>query len=126
MDTKSLLFGLVGFFLGGLIVSVAATTFNKPDVDMAQGASMGQMTDSLKGRQGDDFDKAFITGMIEHHQGAVEMAKLAQGSAGHEEIKKLSQGIIFAQESEIAEMKRWQVEWGYSTDDVTHADHQMH
>ena len=30
MDTKALLYGLIGFFLGGLLVSVAATTFDKP------------------------------------------------------------------------------------------------
>ena len=30
MDTKSLLFGIVGFILGGLLVSTAATTFDKP------------------------------------------------------------------------------------------------
>lgn len=30
METKSLLYGLVGFFLGGLLVSIAATTFDKP------------------------------------------------------------------------------------------------
>jgi hypothetical protein len=30
MDTKALLYGVVGFILGGLLVSVAATTFDKP------------------------------------------------------------------------------------------------
>jgi hypothetical protein len=32
METKPLLFGLIGFFLGGLIVSIAATSFDKPDI----------------------------------------------------------------------------------------------
>ena len=30
MATTPLLDGLIGFFLGGLIVSIAATTFDKP------------------------------------------------------------------------------------------------
>lgn len=30
MDTKPLLYGLIGFFIGGLLVSIAATTFDKP------------------------------------------------------------------------------------------------
>lgn len=30
METKPLLYGLIGFFLGGLLVSIAATTFDKP------------------------------------------------------------------------------------------------
>ncbi|CAN5134280.1 hypothetical protein BH09PAT3_BH09PAT3_1290 [soil metagenome] len=29
METKPLLYGLIGFFLGGLLVAIAATTFNK-------------------------------------------------------------------------------------------------
>lgn len=30
METKPLLYGIIGFILGGLLVSVAATTFDKP------------------------------------------------------------------------------------------------
>lgn len=30
METKPLLYGLIGFFIGGLLVSVAANTFDKP------------------------------------------------------------------------------------------------
>lgn len=33
METKPLLYGLIGFFLGGLLVSVAAVTFDKPDLE---------------------------------------------------------------------------------------------
>ncbi len=29
MDTKALLYGLIGFFIGGLLVSIAANTFEK-------------------------------------------------------------------------------------------------
>lgn len=112
METKPLLYGLIGFFLGGLIVSVAATTFDKPaseDSDM----SMSQMTDSLKGKQGDEFDQAFVASMIEHHEGAVEMAKLSAQNAKHDEVKQLSSDIIGAQEKEINMMKQWQKEWVY-------------
>ena len=28
METKELLYGLIGFFLGGLLVAIAANTFN--------------------------------------------------------------------------------------------------
>lgn len=30
METKTLLAGLIGFFIGGALVSIAATTFDKP------------------------------------------------------------------------------------------------
>jgi uncharacterized protein (DUF305 family) len=72
------------------------------------------MTGSLKSKQGDEFDKAFITAMIAHHEDAVEMAKLSASSAKHTEIKKLSNDIIAAQEKEIRSMRQWQMDWGYS------------
>lgn len=113
METKPLLFGLIGFFIGGLIVSVAATTFDRP-VEDASYMSMRQMTEALQGKQGDEFDEAFIASMIEHHEGAIEMAKLSADNAKHDEIKKLSQNIISAQDSEIEQMKQWQSDWGYT------------
>lgn len=121
METKPLLYGLIGFFLGGLVVSVAATTIEKPSDEV----SMSQMTTSLKGVEGDAYDKAFITHMIDHHQAAVDMAKLSPTRAKHQEIKNLSRDIISAQEQEISRMKQWQKTWGY-TDENTPPNHQAH
>jgi uncharacterized protein (DUF305 family) len=121
METKPLLYGLIGFFLGGLLVAIAATTFNKPQEDASNtnssmsSMSMEDMTADLKNKTGDEFDKAFIANMIAHHEGAVEMAKLSAKSAKHEEIKSLSGDIIIAQEKEITEMKQWQMDWGYTS-----------
>jgi hypothetical protein len=39
METKTLLAGLIGFFLGGLIVSIAATTFEKPEAKNSESTS---------------------------------------------------------------------------------------
>ena len=50
-------------------------------------------------------DKAFIDAMVPHHQGAIEMARVAQGNAEHEEIKELSRNIISSQQAEIKELK---------------------
>ena len=85
METKPLLYGLIGFFIGGLIVSLAATTLDKSATMPASDMSMSQMTGSLQGKQGDDFDQAFISAMIEHHQGAVDMAKLSASNAKHDD-----------------------------------------
>ncbi|HJQ09328.1 MAG TPA: DUF305 domain-containing protein [Candidatus Saccharimonadales bacterium] len=116
MQTKPLLYGIVGFLLGGLIVSIAAVTIEKPK----GGDSMSGMVSYLKGKTGDDFDKAFVSGMIGHHQGAIDMAKLAESQAKHQEIKNLSKAIIDAQQKEIDEMKRWQASWGYTNDQSSH------
>lgn len=112
METKPLLYGLIGFFVGGVIVSIAATTFEKPKSNSSD-MSMEQMTEQLADKQGDDFDSAFLQYMTEHHDGAIEMARLAETRATHEEIKQLSKGVIAAQEKEIDQMQLWQKEWGF-------------
>lgn len=46
METKPLLYGLIGFFIGGLLVSIAATTFDKPEPSRASdGLSHSKMID---------------------------------------------------------------------------------
>lgn len=121
METKALLYGLIGFFLGGLLVSVAATTFEAPK---AGEMSMSQMTESLENKRGDDYDAAFIEHMIDHHQSAVDMAKLSGERAKHAEIKQLSTEIILTQQAEIDEMRRWQKQWGY--DESSDGKHDTH
>jgi uncharacterized protein (DUF305 family) len=110
MQTKPLLYALAGFFLGGLVVSIAATGLTK---SASSEVPMSEMTSSLRGKTGDDFDSLFIAHMIEHHQAAVDMARLSAQNAKHEEIKQLSREIIAAQEKEIAQMTQWQQQWGY-------------
>jgi uncharacterized protein (DUF305 family) len=116
MNTNALAFGIIGFLLGGLVVSVAATQFDDDNTSGASSSEMNMraMTDDLAGKTGDDFDAAFISHMIEHHESAVDMSKLVNENAKHDEIKQLSRDIITAQESEIAKMKRWQKDWGYN------------
>lgn len=134
MINKTLIAGVVGFLLGGLLVSIAATTFDKPKENPTTSTatsmssmSMDDMTADLKGRTGDDFDKAYIADMIAHHEGAVAMAKLSANNAKHDEIKTLSLAIIKAQEKEISDMKQWQMNWGYSSSDsMSGMDHPSH
>lgn len=113
METKSLLIGIISFISGALLVSVAATTFEKPQ---PSSDSMSSMIQTLQNKSGDQFDEEFISQMIVHHEGAVEMAKLSKDKAKHEEIKKLSDVIITAQEHEISQMREWQRNWGYDSE----------
>src|SRR5688572_28798666 len=57
------------------------------------------------------FDANFIDSMLEHHQGAIDMAEMALEQAEHEEIRTLAQEIIVAQTSEIEQMQSWRNEW---------------
>ena len=78
---------------------------------MSMSDMMISMNAVLKVKTGDVFDQAFLSEMIVHHQGAVEMAQLALTNAKHQEIKRLANEIIAAQNTEIAEMKVWQKNW---------------
>lgn len=88
--------------------------------------SMDQMSEELEGLSGDDYDKAFIEMMITHHQGAIDMARLSDTRAKHDEIKELSKNIISAQEEEISDMQQWQVDWGYQTNESNQMMHGNH
>ena len=50
-------------------------------------------------------DERFIDAMVPHHQGAIEMARVALENAAHEEIVQLSENIISTQQAEIKELK---------------------
>lgn len=138
-----LLYGVIGALIGGVVVwflAISAVNNNQTsmmqmmgmhtpqnammknndtdaDEDMngmhGMGMSMDDMIESLDNKTGDDFDKTFLTEMIDHHQGAINMAKASQKNAKHQEIKNLAQDIISAQTKEIEEMKQWQKDWGY-------------
>jgi len=59
----------------------------------------------------DQLDATFMTWMIAHHQGAIDMAALAEERAAHQEVKDLAANIISAQSAEIETMRRWLAEW---------------
>jgi uncharacterized protein (DUF305 family) len=52
-------------------------------------------------------DIDFVRGMIPHHQGAIDMARVVLQFGTNEQTKKWANEIIVAQEREIAEMKEW-------------------
>lgn len=118
MNKNAIIGVLVGLLIGiGSTIGATALVNNTAvettsDVDSSS-MTMSQMNADLKGKTGDEFDKAFISMMIEHHQGAIDMASLAATNAKHDEIKTLSNAIIAAQTSEIADMQQWQMDWGY-------------
>ncbi len=72
--------------------------------------AMGMM-DAQDLAQQRPFDRAFIDAMTPHHESAIEMANAVLEESEDPEIREIAQGIVDAQESEIAQMEQWRAEW---------------
>ncbi|MBX1886317.1 DUF305 domain-containing protein [Campylobacter peloridis] len=55
--------------------------------------------------QSNDIERDFLANMIPHHQGAIDSSKLLLEHTKSEEMKKIAQNIIKAQEKEIQEFQ---------------------
>jgi uncharacterized protein (DUF305 family) len=59
---------------------------------------------ALEEATGAEFDQMWLAMMIEHHTGALEMARTVQAEGAALEVRELANVIITGQEAEIAEM----------------------
>ncbi|MBQ0928653.1 DUF305 domain-containing protein [Saccharopolyspora endophytica] len=74
------------------------------------GSGGGMMSPEEMGRLGQssgaEFDRAFLSMMIKHHEGAIEMARTELGAGQFPEAKQMAQQIIDSQQAEIDTMKQ--------------------
>lgn len=68
---------------------------------MMSGADMS----ALKAASGPEFDRRWLTMMIEHHEGAITMAEQVLGTTTNSEVRTLAQAIVQGQQREITTMK---------------------
>jgi len=79
----------------------------------AYAASMDGMHEGMMaGMAHPDPDVAFVLGMIPHHQGAIDMAKVQLRFGSDPQNRALAEQIIAHQEAEIAAMRAWLSERG--------------
>ncbi|WP_328738844.1 DUF305 domain-containing protein [Streptomyces erythrochromogenes] len=79
-------------------------------MDHSAHGTSGMMTaeqmDKLKNASGAAFDTAFMELMVEHHEGAVAMAKTEQAQGAFPAAKAMAEGIVTSQSAEIAQMNK--------------------
>lgn len=66
-------------------------------------------------------EEAFITGMIPHHQEAVESARAVLKTTRRPEIRELATDVIATQTEEIATLKGWRTQWYPNAADADYA-----
>lgn len=96
--------------MGSSTSSVPATTEGMPGMNHPSTASSAATASTFNAA-----DVMFAQMMIEHHQGAIEMANLAFTRADSPKVKELAGKIKGAQQPEIDRMKSWLAVWSPNT-----------
>ena len=68
-------------------------------------ADMSGMMDTME--EGVDPNLTFLSAMIQHHQGAIDMAQVALERADHQELRDMARDIVVAQAEEVHQYQTW-------------------
>ena len=74
-------------------------------MDGMPGMMSAEEMDALEKTEGAEFDELWLTMMVEHHQGAVEMATAQLDGGRNQQAKDLAAAIVEAQQAEIQQMQ---------------------
>lgn len=116
-------FGLPALLLAAALVLTACSGSGSAEQGSSEQSSTGSevsmqgmdhgsdgMASEVLMENGEYSDELFIDAMAPHHQGAVEMAQVAQRNAEHSELRQLADNIVAAQQDEIEELRSIKVE----------------
>jgi len=92
----------------GWLDKAGAGSLSDRDIsDMGMG--MGMLDDdelaALENATGSEFDRLWLEGMIEHHEGAIRMTRMIRDS-DNPEVRSLAEAIVTSQKAEIDRMKQ--------------------
>lgn len=68
---------------------------------------MQRMHEGMRMTYSGNADADFLKAMIPHHQGAIDMAKVAIAFGKDPEVRKMAEAMIKAQEAEVSVMQSW-------------------
>lgn len=80
---------------------------NLTDASKEYEAAMMKMHKDMTIPYANDVDVDFVRGMIPHHQGAIDQAKILLKYSKNPRLRRLAGGIIAAQRREILFMEKW-------------------
>jgi uncharacterized protein (DUF305 family) len=122
-----IILGIGGYIIAGKDKDSANREYEKQEQDVAP-VGMHQMPDgTMMSNSGTDMgmmngmdhsammvssEREFVSGMIPHHQEAVDTAtEVLKRGGSNEQVRVLASEIIAAQETEIALLKEWHLAW---------------
>lgn len=80
-------------------------------MEMSEEMKAAMMMNVDLGSADEEFDLRFLSAMIPHHEGALEMAEQALERSDRPEIQELSRNILATQQQEIDQMNQWKKDW---------------
>ncbi len=94
------------------LLILSTITFAQHDMSTIGETPMNMSSNGmLSGLEGADLETTFLSMMIEHHKGAVDMAQWILERTQNADIKTAAEAVIAAQEPEIKQMTQWLQDW---------------
>ena len=101
---------IAGGLIAGAVVLTGCSGGSSMDMNDADAGSSASQSAEFN-----EADVTFAQGMIVHHEGALEMAQMADGRAQDPRVLDLADRIEAAQDPEIQTMTGWLEDWGQPT-----------